>query len=131
MENQITTRAATKQVRMQHWLSVFRDRMESGLTVNEYCEQHSITKDSYYYWLREVRKAAIQSAGPVFAELNPPASIDREIRFQPEMEIQITASLWSFSLRDTGALQWLPVLPCPIIVIWNKIAQSVSNKNLD
>ena len=100
MKHQITTRAATKQVRMQHWVSVFRDRTESGLTVNEYCEQHSITKDSYYYWLREVRKAAIQSAGPVFAELKPPASIDREIRFQPEMEIQIKEACIRIN-RDT------------------------------
>ena len=100
MENQITTRAATKQVRMQHWVSVFRDRTESGLTVNEYCEQHSITKDSYYYWLREVRKAAIQSAGPVFAELKPPASTDREIRFQAEMEIQIKEACIRIN-RDT------------------------------
>ena len=38
--------------------------------VKEYCEQHNITKDSYYYWLRTVREATLHSMGPVFAELS-------------------------------------------------------------
>ncbi len=38
MENQLATRAVTKQIRLQHWRSVIQDRAESGLTVKEYCE---------------------------------------------------------------------------------------------
>ena len=46
MENQLATRAATKQIRLQHWRKVIQNRAESGLTVKEHCEQHNITKDS-------------------------------------------------------------------------------------
>ena len=69
MENQLATRAATKQIRLQHWRKVIQDRAESGLTVKEYCEQHNITKDSYYYWLRTVRetKAGAEASGMLYS----------------------------------------------------------------
>lgn len=71
METGITTRKATRQYRLQQWQSIFHDRAESGLTVKGYCQSHGVTKDSYYYWLKVAREAAIEEVGPVFAELRP------------------------------------------------------------
>lgn len=89
MENQLTTRAATKQIRMEYWRGVIKDRTESGLTVKEYCEQHNITKDSYYYWLRTVREATLQLMGPVFAKLEAPKKDSQNGEFHLELEIEI------------------------------------------
>ena len=71
METGLTTQAVTREVRLRQWREIIHARQESGLTVKDYCESHGITKDSYYYWQRLVREAAIAEAGPMFAELLP------------------------------------------------------------
>lgn len=67
------TRLATRQVRMSQWAEVIRDRNESGLTIREYCAQHGISRDAYFYWLRKIRESAIEASGGQFAELTAPA----------------------------------------------------------
>ena len=51
-----------RQANIRKWTAVFSDRNASGLTVRPYCDQHGITKDQYYYWLKVVRTAAIELA---------------------------------------------------------------------
>lgn len=43
------TRAMTKQIRIQQWTEIFKDKAASGLKVKEYCQLHGITKDVYFY----------------------------------------------------------------------------------
>lgn len=88
MGKEITTRAVTRQYRLQQWQRIFHDRSESGLTVKEYCQSHGITKDSYYYWQKIARGTAIAEAGPVFAELKPETSVSAE-GFAAEITVQI------------------------------------------
>ncbi len=69
------TRAMTKQIRIQQWTEIFKDKAASGLKVKEYCQLHGITKDAYFYWLKKVREAAIESSGIELVELKEPASL--------------------------------------------------------
>ena len=39
----------------------------SGQKVDLYCEQHGLSRDTYYYWLRKVKEVALKQAG--FVEL--------------------------------------------------------------
>ena len=32
---------------------LFRTASKSGLSVNDYCSQHQLSRDAYYYWLRK------------------------------------------------------------------------------
>ena len=64
------TRPATANIRMQQWMTVFKEKTESGLTVDEYCDQNGISRNAYYYWLRKVRSAALEHAA--FVELKVP-----------------------------------------------------------
>ena len=43
-----------------------------SLTVYQYCQEHGLSKDAYYYWLRIVKAAALKSAGIDFVELPVP-----------------------------------------------------------
>ena len=61
------TKLATQQFRLQEWAGIFKDRKNSGLKVDEYCQLHHISRDAYYYWLRKVKTAALTQAG--FVEL--------------------------------------------------------------
>ena len=67
------TRMVTNQVRMTKWSEIIKDRCESGLTIKEYCAEHGISRDAYFYWLRKIRESAVAAASEQFAELLPPA----------------------------------------------------------
>ena len=66
------TRLATTNIRIQQWTAVIKEKAESGLTVDEYCEQNGLSRNAYYYWLRRVRNAALESAQTSFVELKAP-----------------------------------------------------------
>lgn len=65
------TKLATKQIRLQQWAEIIRDCRTSGLQVKDYCSQHGISRDAYFYWLRKVKEAALLHSG--FVELPVPA----------------------------------------------------------
>ena len=64
------TKLATTKLRLQHWAQIFHDRANSGMNVKEYCAAQCLSKDAYYYWLRKVKNAALESAGIDFVELD-------------------------------------------------------------
>lgn len=66
------TQLATKQIRLQQWTAIIRDRQQSGMKVDEYCQSHGITRDMYFYWLRKVKEAALDSSGVELVELKEP-----------------------------------------------------------
>lgn len=61
----------TQNVRLQQWTAIIQDRQASGLKVDDYCSEHNISRNAYYYWLRKVKAAAIENSGNRFAEVNP------------------------------------------------------------
>jgi hypothetical protein len=70
---QMNTRLATKQIRLQQWAAIIKDRTESGLKVDDYCGQHQLSRDAYYYWLHKVKETALESNGSKFVELKESA----------------------------------------------------------
>ena len=57
------TKLATIQIRTKQWASIIQDCRSSGLKVDDYCEQHSLSRNAYYYWQRKVKEAALSQAG--------------------------------------------------------------------
>lgn len=49
------------QTQIQKWTQIVQKRNQSGLRILDFCAQEGITKDAYYYWLRRVREAALES----------------------------------------------------------------------
>ena len=49
----MNTKLATALIRVKNWAAIIQDRNESGLSVKDYCAQHQLSRDSYYYWLRK------------------------------------------------------------------------------
>lgn len=68
------TKAATTQIRIQQWTEIIQDRSASGLTVDDYCESHGLSRNQYYYWLRKVKSRILESA-PQLVELKIPETI--------------------------------------------------------
>ena len=63
----MNTKLATRQIRLHECTEIIKDCKASGQTVDIYCEQHGLSRDAYYYWLRKVKEAALKQAS--FVEL--------------------------------------------------------------
>ena len=66
------TKLVTTELRLTQWKAIIEDRIQSGMTINEYCAQHQLSRNAYFYWLRRVKKAAIKASGFDFVELPTP-----------------------------------------------------------
>jgi len=77
----MNTRYIAKEYRMAHWAKIITDHKESGSTVREYCEKSGLHENTYYYWQKKLRTAAIEELAtaaedqaqelmPIMAKLN-------------------------------------------------------------
>ena len=77
------TSLVAKQFRLQTWASQVQDcqNRPSGMSVDEWCDLNNLTRANYYYRLRRVRQACLdsmQAAGADFVELQPPEPVSLE-----------------------------------------------------
>lgn len=63
----MNTKLAIRQIRLNEQAAIIKNFKANGQKVDSYCEQHGLSRDAYYYWLRKVKEAALQHAG--FVEL--------------------------------------------------------------
>lgn len=73
------------EVTAQRWAALIKERMDSGITIKEWCQERNIKESQYYYWLRTLRRdeadaAEQDSEAAPFVEL---PVICREQEFQP------------------------------------------------
>ena len=66
----MNTKLATSQIRLKNWAAIIQDRKQSGLSVNDYCSQHQLSRDAYYYWLRKIKENLLVESG--FVEVASP-----------------------------------------------------------
>lgn len=61
------TSLVAQQTRLSEWSEMVRDCQNclQGMKIDEWCQQHDITKASYYWRLRKVREAFLEVAGNV------------------------------------------------------------------
>ena len=58
--------------RLSQWNEIIREQKQSGKNVREWCSEHGMTTNAYYYRLRRVRKSvcrSIERNAPEFAEV--------------------------------------------------------------
>ena len=66
------TRLAKRNYNIQQWKTIIQDRNNTNLTVDEYCKQNCLSRNSYFYWLRIIREGVLeQSSESGFVELSP------------------------------------------------------------
>ena len=81
----MNTKLATAQIRVKNWAAIIQERNESGLSVKDYCAQHQLSWDSYYYWLRKVKEALLVESG--FVEVTQPKQfpVQRSVTADPNV----------------------------------------------
>lgn len=53
-------------VQLQRWKVLIQDRLNSNLKILEWCKQNNVSKDAYYYWLKQIRIEAVSQANSKF-----------------------------------------------------------------
>ena len=46
----------------ERWADLIKERMDSGMTVKEWCQERNIKESQYYYWLRNLRQDEADAA---------------------------------------------------------------------
>ena len=75
------TRRIGKDLRLQHWAGIMRERKESDLSIRRWCQGNLIGEKTFYYWQRKLREAACEQleqqsgvslvpATPTFAQVH-------------------------------------------------------------
>ena len=88
------TRLATKELHLQEWSRIIQDCKSSGLTIEDYCKQHQLSRNSYFYWKRLVKQALLKQSGIEFYEVpdappkEPVRSSIESSAFKPEAVIR-------------------------------------------
>ena len=54
----INTRQIAMELRLSHWEGIMRQRIDSGLSIKDFCETSGIHQNVYFYWQRKLREAA-------------------------------------------------------------------------
>jgi len=66
---------------LRYWTEVINDRNSTDLTIERYCKEHDLSRNSYYYWLRKIRgnllmghNASLQTSctSNTIVEIKPP-----------------------------------------------------------
>lgn len=47
--------------RKEQWKQFILERQASGLTINNWCQQHGFKRTTYFYWLRRIRQEVCQA----------------------------------------------------------------------
>lgn len=103
------TRSAKRNYQLQQWRTIIQERNNSGLSVNEYCHRNGLSRNSYFYWLRLVRKELLepQQSPSGFVELGMPVENNTIVPYvtpisAPEMESsQLTLALNGIVIQVT------------------------------
>ena len=86
----MNTKLATRQIRLNKWAGIIKAHKASGLTVDEYCKQHNISRSAYFYWLRRIKEEALSQAG--FVEIPPVNAVAEKSFFDTQMIIKSGAT---------------------------------------
>jgi len=63
------TNEVAQQIRLKEWSNIIQNRIQSGMSVQDFCKSNGLSTDSFYYYQRKLRTRIIEDSG--FVELPP------------------------------------------------------------
>ena len=87
-----------KKFRLEQWAKLINDCQSSGMNVDTWCETNSISRNSYYYWLRKVREAACHELAAVDDSPNEPVVLKKL-----EIQTPVPGTTAAIIIRLNGA----------------------------
>ena len=83
------TSLVAQQTRLSEWADLIRDcqNRPQGMKIDEWCQLHGITKASYYWRLRKVREAYLETADHTQTFVEVPSSAIHPVNMASEYKI--------------------------------------------
>jgi len=81
----MNSRELTAEYRMTHWAQLLQERTTSGLSVQDFCLDKGITRNTYFYWQKKLREAAC-------ARLSETNSKTTDLTVQSFAEVRLSES---------------------------------------
>jgi len=69
--------------KLQLWEQRIRERIQTGMTIGEWCKKNGVSKSQYNYWNRRVREKQKTGEETSFADITPILSPDDAARQNP------------------------------------------------
>lgn len=112
------TSLVARQYRLREWASMIREcnQRPVGMSVDEWCNNHSITKANYYYRMKQVRKACLdaipeetvnQAVVPVPMALMTGKIPDFQAQTQPSSSLEIKVNDISLCVTEQTSSELL------------------------
>lgn len=112
------TSLVARQYRLREWASMIRECSQRpvGMSVDEWCNNHSITKANYYYRMKQVRKACLdaipeetvnQAVVPVPMALMTGKIPDFQAQTQPSSSLEIKVNDISLCVTEQTSSELL------------------------
>ena len=97
----MNAREATSKYRMKEWAGIVQDRINSGLTIKDYCEQKGISRNAYFYWLKKIRNKIVIDV-PALIEENTPVPVSFQELSIPEPSTPVVPSQDQIAIDING-----------------------------
>ena len=55
----MNTREVASAYRLSQWAIAIREKVSQGESIDEFCERRGVSRNTYFYWQRKLREAAI------------------------------------------------------------------------
>lgn len=62
------------------WEQRVKERIQSGMKVEDWCEKNNITKHQYYYWYRKINEQQNAEEEIAFADITPTLLNNKKIK---------------------------------------------------
>ena len=97
----MNAREVTTNYRMKEWTGIVQDRINSGLSINEYCKQNGLSRNAYFYWLKKIRNRIIIDA-PALTEESTQSPISFQELSIPKPSVPVVTPQDQISIGING-----------------------------
>ena len=86
------TREMASQYRLSSWSQALQERVARKESIKEFCNRKGVSKNTYFYWQRKLREAAVTELIPVGSTQGVPLE---PVQASPELPAQVWAEVKS------------------------------------
>lgn len=78
-----------RELNLRQWSDIIADRQASGKSIKQYCKEHHLRENTYYYWQKIIREQTIASVEENISSPLVKVNLNRDR--EKEMMVQKTA----------------------------------------
>ena len=104
---------------LQLWEQRIKERLQTGLTIGEWCKKNGMSKHQYYYWNRRVNKKEKATGETGFAEITPILSSGNTARQDPAPTTDF--QIFFKSIRVTVPNEFNPIALTELMKVLQKL----------